>query len=51
MAADAAGDTQRAKQSQFPPVGPVRWIWNRQLRAERGNPPPYAGHTQSVPTI
>jgi len=34
-------------------VRPTRWIWNRQLRAQRGNPPPYVGHTllgQSVLT-
>jgi hypothetical protein len=36
----AAGQ-KRAKQSQFPPVGPTRGTWNRQLRAKRGNPPPY----------
>jgi hypothetical protein len=28
-----------------PPVTWTRWTWNRQLRAERGNPPPYAGPT------
>ncbi len=38
-----------AKQSQFSPVRPARWTWNRQLRAERGNPPPYGGSTLSWP--
>ncbi len=32
------------KQSQFAPIRPTRGIWNRQLRAERGNPPLYAGY-------
>ncbi len=36
-----------AKQSQFPPVRPTRWTRNRQLRADRGNPPPYPGHPLS----
>jgi len=30
----------------FGPVRPTGWTWNRQLRAERGNPPPHAGHTR-----
>ncbi len=37
-----------AEQSQFPPVRQTRGIWNRQLRAERGDPPPYAGPTPRV---
>jgi len=36
----------RAKQSQFPGLEPKRWMWNRQLRAECGNLPPYAGHAR-----
>ena len=43
--AGAAGQGNSAKQSQFPAVRPTRWTWNMSLRAERGNPPPYAGHT------
>jgi hypothetical protein len=27
-------------------IRPTRWIGNRQLRAQRGNPPPHAGHTR-----
>jgi hypothetical protein len=44
--AASAGD-KRAKQSQFPSVRPRRGIWNRQLRAECGNPPPCAGRTRT----
>ena len=39
-----------AKQSQFPPVRPPGRTWNGQLPEERGNPPPYAGHT-SMPGV
>jgi hypothetical protein len=38
---------QACETKPIPGVGATGWIWNVSLRAERGNPPPYAGHTRA----